>query len=765
MTRDEDRRIALNDFAGGGVTALSYADGPCGIRGDDGATALPSALTLAATFDADLAERYGDLLGVELVASGYNALLGPELDIGRDPRAGRLAGGLGEDPLLVGELGGRIVRGVQGRGALAVAKHFVCYNLERLRAGEGPMAQRTDARDVRVGERELHEVYLAPFRRAVRHHGVVALLAAYVRVNGTYMAQSRDLLDLPRRLWGFDGFTVPDFLFAVRDAEAALAAGLDLPAIIVPGPPPLSERTAAMVEAVDDDAVARIGTHVRSAFASVGLAPPTGVVDTAALGTPEALRLAEQVATEGAVLLRNDGVLPLAAGSRIALVGGEEIEHRLVTGGSAGVPLVGDRMPDLEAALAEAGITVVSRAGGLPDIPVPTLRAGDGVAVSAVIEDATGRREVELPAAELPVDGIDHDRPWSAELSVVLPPAPEPVIVAAEFAGEVDLILDGTLVASGFRDASPLLAGPHYVMRAEVPPAAESRTLVARFRSGPAFVFAEMGMLPRLALGLVPLVPAVEAVDAAAAGVDAVVVLAGRATGAGMDADELGLPAGQAALIEAAAASGRPVVVVTHGAGPLDAPWRDRVAAMLHMGLAGERFAPALAALLSGVAEPGGRLTLTWPDGAPPVPPAEVDSSGTVTYTEGVDVGYRSWERAGAEPAFWFGHGLGYADIDIIEVTADLASVRVTLQCGSKRGGKAVVQLYARSGEGETLKLVGFAAIRLVADEVSTTRVAVDTGALGRWADGAWQAASGDREVHVGFSRGDLVRVVPVTLV
>ncbi|WES63156.1 glycoside hydrolase family 3 C-terminal domain-containing protein [Microbacter sp. GSS18] len=763
MTRDEDRRIALNDFAGGGVTPLSYADGPCGIRGDDGATALPSALTLSASFDTELAERYGDLLGAELVASGHNALLGPELDIGRDPRAGRLAGGLGEDPLLVGELGGRIVRGVQGHGAIAVAKHYVCYNLERLRAGEGPMEQRTDARDVRVGERELHEVYLAPFRRVVERYGVVALLAAYVRVNGTYMAQSRDLLDLPRRLWGFEGFTVPDFLFAVRDAEAALAAGLDLPAIVVPGPPPLSERTAAMVDALDDDAVASIGTHVRSAFAAVGLVAPSGVVDGAALGTPEALRLAERVATEGAVLLRNDGVLPLAPDARVALIGGEDIEHRLVTGGSAGVPLVGERLPALEDALAAQGIVVAARAGGLPDIPVPPLSAGDGVTVSAVIEDSTGRRTVELPLAELPVDGIDHGQPWRAELSVLIPPASGPAVVAAEFAGAVDLMLDGEVIAEGFRDASPLLAGPHYVLRAELPPAAASRTLVARFRTGPAFVLSEMGLVPRLSLGVIPLAPAIDAVTAAAEGADAVLVLAGRATGAGMDADALGLPAGQAALVEAAAATGRPVVVITHGAGPVAAPWRDSVSALLHLGLAGERFAPAVAALLSGAAEPGGRLTLTWPDGAPAVPPADVDASGTLTYAEGVDVGYRSWERAGAEPAFWFGHGLGYADIDLIEATADGAAVRVTLRCGPERGGKAVVQLYARSGAGETLRLVGFAAVRLAAGEVRTARIAVESDALGRWAEGAWQAASGDVDVHVGFSRGDLPRVVTVT--
>ncbi len=89
MTSDDDRRIALNDFAGGGVELLSYIDGPCGVTSDDGATVLPGALTLAAAFDRDLAGSYGELLGRELRAAGHNVILAPALDVARDPRAGR----------------------------------------------------------------------------------------------------------------------------------------------------------------------------------------------------------------------------------------------------------------------------------------------------------------------------------------------------------------------------------------------------------------------------------------------------------------------------------------------------------------------------------------------------------------------------------------------------------------------------------------------------------------------------------------------------
>jgi beta-glucosidase len=229
-----------------------------------------------------------------------------------------------------------------------------------------------------------------------------------------------------------------------------------------------------------------------------------------------------------------------------------------------------------------------------------------------------------------------------------------------------------------------------------------------------------------------------------------------------MDADALELPAGQGALIEALAAAGTPVVVVTHGAGPIVMPWRERVAAILHAGHGGERFAPALAAVLAGRVEPGGRLPLTVPDGEPPVAAAEPDELGRVFYDENVDVGYRGYERGGIRPAYWFGHGLGYARIDLVDARADGGDVAVRLRCGADRGGKTVVQLYARTSDAETLRLVGFAVARLEAGEERELRVRVDRDALDRRVDGAWVGPDGPVEIAVGFSRGDLRRRVEV---
>ena len=167
LSDESARRLVLTDFAAvPEVVAFSYADGPSGIRGAVGATAFPTTIALAATGDRRWPPSTGRAVAHELFAAGHNVLLGPGIDIARDPHAGRLGESLGEDPLLAGELAGHVLYAIHGEGALAVLKHYVGNNVERLRTGTGPFHRRTDAVDVRIPEAALHEVYLAPFRRA-----------------------------------------------------------------------------------------------------------------------------------------------------------------------------------------------------------------------------------------------------------------------------------------------------------------------------------------------------------------------------------------------------------------------------------------------------------------------------------------------------------------------------------------------------------------------------------------------------------------------
>jgi beta-glucosidase len=181
LSREDKLTIALHDFAA--VTAddfipFDYCDGPNGVRGHQRATAFPSTLPLAASFDRELARRYGAALGREVLTAGKNAILAPAMDIARVPQGGRGGENLGEDPLLAGEIGGTI-GGIQSEGVLAVAKHYVANNFEWLRTGEGSFTRRSPAIDVRVSKRTLHEIYLEPFRRALVRYGIAGLLGSH----------------------------------------------------------------------------------------------------------------------------------------------------------------------------------------------------------------------------------------------------------------------------------------------------------------------------------------------------------------------------------------------------------------------------------------------------------------------------------------------------------------------------------------------------------------------------------------------------------
>ncbi|MFC8854688.1 glycoside hydrolase family 3 protein, partial [Streptomyces sp. NPDC057144] len=209
-----------------GLRELVMSDGPAGVRGeawDERITSvlLPSASALAATWDEALVERLGGLLAAEARRKGVDVLLAPTLNLHRSPLGGRHFECLSEDPELTGRIGAALIRGVQAHGVAATAKHYVANDSETDRLTV----------DVRVGERALREVYLAPFEAAVAA-GVRLVMAGYNAVNGTTMTASALLTDPLKSEWGFDGVVVSDW-GAVRGTVDTARAGLDL---AMPGP-------------------------------------------------------------------------------------------------------------------------------------------------------------------------------------------------------------------------------------------------------------------------------------------------------------------------------------------------------------------------------------------------------------------------------------------------------------------------------------------------------------------------------------------------
>jgi beta-glucosidase len=325
------QKAALTSGAGdfvteavGDVPALSLSDGPHGLRlpkeaGDGGqfdlhsaasATCFPPAVALGSSWDPGLAERVAAAIGAEARAHGVHVVLGPGINIKRSPLCGRNFEYFSEDPLLTAELGGAMVRGLQGAGVGASLKHFAANNQETDR-----MRVSAD-----IDERPLREIYLRAFERIVRRDRPWSVMAAYNGLNGVPLSENRRLLtDVLRTEWGFDGVVMSDW-GAVRDRVAALRAGLDLQ---MPGTGGRTDReVVAAVESGElsasdlDTAVARLALLARRVTA-----PATGT--PAAVPFEEHHLLAREAAERCVVLLKNDGdVLPLdpAAGT-LAVVG------------------------------------------------------------------------------------------------------------------------------------------------------------------------------------------------------------------------------------------------------------------------------------------------------------------------------------------------------------------------------------------------------------------------------------------------------------
>jgi beta-glucosidase len=292
------------------IPNLVLNDGSAGLGNrQTGTTAFPDEIGQAATWDTSLQGSQGRALGLEAVAKGVNVVFGPGVNLARNPLNGRGFEYAGEDPVLAGKTAAALVSGIQSQHVIATVKHLALNDQETNRT--------TVSSD--VSERVAAELYLAPFEAAVKA-GVGAAMCAYNRVSSTYACQDKSLLDgvLKGRL-GFSGFVVSDFQATHSTASANTGLDMELPTARYYG--------AALTKAVQSGAVplSRLNDMVKRVLTSmfrIGLVdhPPRAAVATAT--TPTSISVATRVAQQGAVLLRNTGVLPLATTvKKIAVIG------------------------------------------------------------------------------------------------------------------------------------------------------------------------------------------------------------------------------------------------------------------------------------------------------------------------------------------------------------------------------------------------------------------------------------------------------------
>ncbi|MDR1570146.1 MAG: glycoside hydrolase family 3 C-terminal domain-containing protein [Oscillospiraceae bacterium] len=315
------------------IPSMMMCDGPHGLRKQASesdqlgmnasvvATAFPTAAGIAASFDRELAEMLGGLLGEECQAEDVGLILGPGANIKRSPLCGRNFEYYSEDPFLSGEMAAAHIRGVQAKGVGACVKHFAVNNQETRRM----------TADALVDERALREIYLASFERAVKQGEPWSVMCSYNKVNGEYASQNAWLLNnVLRGDWGFDGFTVTDWGASV-DHVKGVAAGLDLE---MPTTGSLEDRRLVDAARSGKISEAAIDTAARRVLEGVLRARKSR--DTSAIYDRETHHhMARKIARETAVLLKNDGGLLPLSGQRVAFIGKYAAKPRYQGAGSS----------------------------------------------------------------------------------------------------------------------------------------------------------------------------------------------------------------------------------------------------------------------------------------------------------------------------------------------------------------------------------------------------------------------------------------------
>ncbi|MGR9277950.1 glycoside hydrolase family 3 C-terminal domain-containing protein (plasmid) [Rhizobium leguminosarum] len=769
------------------VPKIKVTDGPNGARGAGSlvggvkATCFPTAIALGATWNPDLVERMGVALAHQAKSKGAAVLLAPTVNIHRSGLNGRNFECYSEDPMLTAELAVAYIKGVQSQGIAATIKHFA--------GNESEIERQTMSSD--VDERTLREIYFPPFEQAVKRAGVMAIMSSYNRLNGTYTSEHEWLLTkVLRQEWRFDGIVMSDWFGSHSTAET-INAGLDLE---MPGP--ARDRGEKLVAAVREGRVE--AATVRAAaqrilllLERVGAFEKKPDLTEQAVDLPEDRALIRRLGAEGAVLLKNDGILPLAKTSldRIAVIGPNAASARVMGGGSAQIAAhyVVSPLEGIRAALSNANSVshaVGCRHNRLIEVAKGKITVeyfkGRGCRGTPLHVETVDKGEFfwfELPAAEL--DPTD----FSARMTMqFVPEESGDHVFGMTNAGLARLFVDGRLTVDGHdgwargenyfgtandeqRGTVALDAGKAHAVTVEYdPPVANGEGInLTAIRFG-----------VEKPLGEADIEGAVET----ALNADVAILFVGRDgewDTEGLDLPDMRLPGRQEELIERVAAVNANTVVVLQTGGPVEMPWLGKVRAVLQIWYPGQELGNAVADVLFGDVEPGGRLPQTFPKaladnsaitGDPAVYPGK---DGHVRYAEGVFVGYRHHDTRAVEPLFPFGFGLGYTRfswseprLSASEMGPEGVTVSIDLTNIGDRAGSELVQLYVRSPKSKVERpdkeLRAFAKLSLLPGETGTAEMKIMPRDLAYYdvEAGAFRAEAGDYQLVVAANAADI---------
>ena len=763
-----------------GIPALAMADGPMGVAGPrvderDVSLLTPAPIALGASWDHALVERVGRLVGGEAIRRGVDLMLAPNLNLARSPLAGRAFEYFSEDPLLCGQLGAAWIQGCQSVGTGAVAKHLVCNDSETAR----------DSMNAVVDARTLREVYLQPFEMAAQA-GCAGMLTAYNKVNGAWCAEAGAIVrDVAKGEWKFGGVFMSDW-FGTHSTAPSLNGGLDLE---MPGPARFlgAKSAAAVAEGQVDPARLRdAADRVAETARRFG-----GGKDTP-LAPAEASSLLVDAAAAGFTLVRNeDAILPLdpARHARIAVIGPNASAPCFQGGTFAKIAVRPDALLPIDALRARFGAAIVAYEPGvdpqpkLPRMPArPARDLGDGCVRGMTLDYFDNPDCAGVPLLSETRDtnsltwfhgvhaaGALQRNAATRASGVCTAQADGPHRFYVGGTGALRLVVDGAEV---FRRDEQLAPGD-VMGRLK---SGDADCVTVHLRAGQRVdVVVELRYTAARCQGLWYGVRGPDSNEAmmaravaAARDADAVVLVVGETSDASVESKDRAntrLPAEQIALIEQVCAANRNTIVVTNVGHAFDTRWDVQAKAVLHCWYPGEEFGRALAQVLAGDREPGGRMpvTIAREDAHYPALSLRPDTNGDLPYAEGVRVGYRGLAAQDIAPRQAFGSGFGYTTfaLDGAEVEPDGAdgwTVRVAVRNTGARAGAEVVQVYRTVPE---LTLVGFHKIHLAPGAAGIVRIPVARRRLQTWQDG-WTDLPGTIDLLVGRSSADLPLAVQV---
>lgn len=754
------------------IGKLRVTDGPNGARGSGSlvggvtAAAFPVGISIGATWDPDLAREIGSAIAQEVRSKGAHVSLAPTVNIHRSVTNGRNFECYSEDPELTAALAVGYVGGLQSNGVASTIKHF---------AGNESEIERTTI-DSRVDEATLREVYLRPFEDAVKKAGTWGVMSSYNKLNGTYTAENHWLLTkVLREDWGFDGMVVSDW-FGSRSCAPTVNAGLDLE---MPGP--TRDRGASLIAAVESGDVSRETVRER-ALNMLRLMQRTGALhDDApfaerAEDRPEHRALIRRAGAEGTVLLKNEGLLPLAEPGRVAVIGPNARVAQIMGGGSAQLnPHY--RVSPWDGLAARLGEDALAFAQGCTNHRWEPLLEGDLTAEffdNECLQGPPVHTEPMDSSIAFWLEGVGGGKVDPSHFSARVTgtyTAQEtgPHSFGLHAAGLARLHVDGQLVADcwdGWTKGRTFFEeGCDEVCGLVDLTAGQTVTVTMELRTKPTdnlhFTAFRFGVSR-------PLGDAeIAAAASAAAGADTALVFVGRSgewDTEGSDLEDIRLPGRQDDLVRAVLAANPRTVVVLQTGGPVELPWVADAPAVLQAWYPGQECGNAIADVLFGDAEPGGRLPQTFPMRWQDNPTWSQDPEiypgldGRVRYEEGVLVGYRHYDARGIAPLFAFGHGLSYTTFALSDLTGTEDGASVTVTNTGDRAGSTVVQLYVGGGDGGPKRVLrAFRKVRLAPGESAEIELPLTPRDFARWdsAAGLWRVAAGRYRLDAAFSAAD----------